>query len=114
MKNTLKIIGGILLFFVVIIGLSYGLGWNKVLFTKTVGKAQQNAEREVFEENKSFVDGKRSTAFKYYHEYQTLPDSTKQSYARTVALEFKDFDEDKYFKGDLRNFIHNCKYKLIE
>ena len=42
-----KIIGYSLLGIVLIIGLTFGLGYLDVIHIKTVGKAKQNAKREV-------------------------------------------------------------------
>ena len=64
---------GVLIFLLVtgvFIGLSYGFGWIGVHQTKTIKKAQQNADREVFEETNSFVKAKRQEAIKYYKEWK--------------------------------------------
>jgi hypothetical protein len=109
--KVLKIVGSVILFFTILIGLSYAFGWNKVFYTKTVGKAQQNAEREVYEETQSRVDGMRQNALKYYGEYQRAKDEeTKRGIKNLVKMSFAEFDEDKYFSGELKNFVHNCKY----
>jgi len=109
----MKIWHGILIFVFVLsalVGMSYGLGWIGVHQTKTIGKAKQNAQREVFEQTQSFVEGKRQSALKYYKEYQSLNENQKTALKNIIAQDFANFDEDKYLTGDLRNFIHNCKY----
>ena len=63
--NTLKIVGLSLLCLVVIIALKFAFGWVDVGYTKTVGKAQENARREVFEQSQSYVEGKRQELTKY-------------------------------------------------
>lgn len=110
MKNWLI---GILLSVIIIgslIGLSYGLGWIGVHQTKTIYKAKENAKREVFEQTQSYVEGKRQAALKYYKEYQQADESNKQGLKNIISQDFANFDEDKYLTGELRNFIHNCKY----
>ena len=37
--------------------LSFSFGWFGVGYTKTVGKAQRNAETEVFKNSQTYVDG---------------------------------------------------------
>lgn len=110
----MKIWQGILIFIFVIaalIGMSYGFGWIGVHQTKTIGKAKQNAKREVFEQSQSYVEGKRQEALKLYKEYNKLTDyAEKQSFKTIVSNSFANFDEDKYLTGELRNFIHNMKY----
>ena len=62
MKQVFAGIGIFLAILIVSIGLGYVFGWNDVFYTKTVGKAKQNAERTVFEETQSYVEGKRQEA----------------------------------------------------
>ena len=90
--------------------LDFGTGYLGVLKTKTVGKAQQNAEREVFEESQSYVEGKRQAAIKYYKEYRLATNEQKQSLEFIIAQDFANFDEDKYLSGELKAFIKKCKY----
>jgi len=100
---TILVIGGL-------IGLSYAFGWIGVHQTKTIYKAKENAKREVFEQTQSYVEGKRQSALKYYQEYQKADESQKQGLKSIVSQDFANFDEDKYLTGELRNFIHGCKY----
>lgn len=110
MKNWLIGIGITLLVIGGLVGLSYGFGWIGVHQTKTIGKAQQNAKREVFEQTQSYVEGKRQAALKYYKEYQQADENGKVGLKSIIAQDFANFDEDKYLTNELRNFIHNCKY----
>ena len=105
-KIVLLIIGAIVL----LIALDFGFGFLGVFKTKTVGKAQQNVQREVFEQTQSYVEGKRQIALKYYKEYLQADDDSKKALKSIVSQDFANFDEDKYLTGELRNFIHNCKY----
>jgi hypothetical protein len=100
---TILVIGGL-------IGLSYAFGWVGVHQTKTIYKAKENAKREVFEQTQSYVEGKRQSALKYYQEYQKANESQKQGLKSIISQDFANFDEDKYLTGELRNFIHGCKY----
>jgi len=111
MKDVLiKIIIGLLII-TILIGLSYAFGWIGVHQTKTIIKAQENASREVFEQTQSYVEGKRQAALKYYKEYQQADKNQKLGLKNIISQDFANFDEDKYLTGDLRNFIHDCKYK---
>ena len=100
---TILVTGGL-------IGLSYAFGWIGVHQTKTIYKAKENAKREVFEQTQSYVEGKRQSALKYYQEYQKADESQKQGLKSIISQDFASFDEDKYLTGELRNFIHGCKY----
>lgn len=98
----LLVIGGL-------VGLSYGFGWIGVHQTKTIGKAQKNAEREVFEQTQSYIEGKRQEALKFYREYQTANEVEKAAIKEMVAHSFAQFDENK-LDGKVKSFVYNCKY----
>lgn len=103
---------GLLIFIGIIsagIGLSYGFGWIGVHQTKTIGKAQQNAEREVFEQTQSYVDGKRQSAIKLYKEWLHADESTKRSIEQIVSMEFATFDE-SVLEPRVSAFISRYKY----
>ena len=94
---------------ILVIGLSYGMGWYKVFYTKTVGKEQKNADREVYEETQSYVEGKRQEAAKYYREYNLSEEDEKKAISEVVANSFANFDEDK-LNPELKDFVKKCKY----
>jgi flagellin-like protein len=96
---------------VVLIAVIFVLGYTGVFFTKTVGKAQQNANREVFEQTQSYVEGKRQEAVKYYKEWLQAKDvESKKTIESLVSHSFANFDETK-LDGQLQTFVYNCKYK---
>jgi len=107
--NTLKIVGLSLLGLVVIIALNFAFGWVDVGYTKTVGKAKENARREVFEQSQSYVEGKRQELTKYRLEYQRTKDSTeKEAIRQTILQSFANFDEKK-LPYDLLQFLQDIK-----
>lgn len=109
MKNVFKIIGGVILAAVVIVGLGYGFGWIGVHQTKTIGKAHKNAQREVYEQTQSYVQGKKQEALKFYKEYQSADPESKQAIKQMASHSFSEFDETK-LDGRVRSFIEMCKY----
>lgn len=86
-----------------------GTGWFGVYKTKTVEKAQKDAEREVFEETQSYVEAKRQEALKFYQEYQKADHSEKLGIKQMVSHSFANFDEEK-LNEPLRSFVRDCKY----
>lgn len=112
MKDTGKVIAIVLIAAVLFGGLTYGFGWFGVGYTKTVGKDQQNANREVFEETNSFTKGKRQEIIKYYKEWneaETLED--KKAIETIVSMSLSDFDEDRFITdAKLLSWIKNVKY----
>jgi predicted PurR-regulated permease PerM len=109
MKNWLIGIVISLLIISILIGLSYGFGWIGVHQTKTIGKEQENANREVFEQTQSYIEGKRQEALKFYQEYQKSNDEQKESIKQMVSHSFANFDENR-LNQPLRKFVHDCKY----
>jgi len=112
MKDIFKIIGISILVISLFVGLSYGFGWIRVHQTKTIKKAQQNAERVVYENTNSFTKAKRQEAIKLYKEWKeckTIED--KKAIETIIQMDFADFDEDKYIRNPkLLNFIKKAKY----
>lgn len=110
MKSAVKYIGIGLAVVAVIIALAFTFGWAGVGFTKTVGKAQQDARREVFEHSQSYVEGKRQEALKYRLEYTRADsDADRRAIQSTIVMAFANFDEN-LLDGELRTFIHRMKY----
>ena len=96
------------LFLSMMCALGYGLEWFQVGSIATVGKAKENARRDVFENTQSYVDGKRQEALKFYQEYKKTDD--KLAVKSLVNLSFATFDENK-LPEPLRGFIYECKYQ---
>jgi uncharacterized protein (DUF4213/DUF364 family) len=94
----------------ILIALSFGLGWTNVFYTKTVGKAQQNAERSVFEQTQSYVEAKRQELIKLHHEWILANESDKIAIESIVRQSFANFDDSKIIDPELRNFLRNIKY----
>ena len=95
----------------VIMGLSYAFGWNGVVYTKTVGKAQQNANREVYEQTQSYVEGKRQELIKLHHEWKNADKQSKEAIEATIRLSFANFDETKLVDTpELYGFLRQIKY----
>lgn len=92
------------------IALSFGLGYTDVFYTKTVGKAQQNANREVFEQTQSYVEGKRQELIKLHHEWVQASDEDKKPIEGLIRQSFANFDENKIVEPDLYDFLKRVKY----
>lgn len=110
--RTAKVIGLVILGIVILVGLVIGGGWLKVYLTGSVGAAQQDVEREVFENTNSFVKAKRQDATKSYKEY-LLADTEKERKAIEIyiSMSLADFDEDKYIdNAKLLSWIKQMKY----
>lgn len=112
MKDTFKFIVLGILIIGLLIGLSYGIGWIGIHQTKTIGKAIQNADREVYEETNSFTKGKRQEIIKCYKEWneaETIED--KKAIETILSMSLADFDEDRFITNPkLLNWVKMIKY----
>ena len=107
--NILKGIGAGLLVIGLIMALSYGFGWFGVGYTKTVGKAQQNAETEVFKQSQSYIDGKNQELSKLQLEYKLAKaDDEKAAIKATILHSFAGVDEN-ILSEDLRAFLDKLR-----
>lgn len=110
--KTWKIILYLILAITVVVGLSFGTGMIDVLYTKTVGKAKQNATTEVYEESNAFTKAKRMEAIKLFKEYNECETDEERRAIETVAsMSFADFNEDKHITNyQLLTWIKQVKY----
>ncbi len=111
MKQTFAIIGIFILGIAAFIGLGFGMGWINVGYTNTVGKAQQNAERHVFEQTQSYVEGKRQELVNRHHEWVTASKDDKAAIEANVRQSFANFDKNKIEDIDMAAFLQECMNK---
>jgi hypothetical protein len=111
MKNGLKVFLGVVAFIVIMLALSWGLGWFDVFTTKTVGKAKENAKTEMLENTQGYVRGMRETLAKYHHEWLNATADNKIAIESVVRHEFANFDGDTYLTGDLFEFYKTVMNK---
>lgn len=106
MRGFLIVIGVIIL----MVALYFGLGYLGVFGTKTFGKAQKNADREVYEQSQSYVEGKRQELIKLHHEWTKADDNDKAAIEATIRMSFANFDENKIEQPELQAFLKKIKY----
>ena len=87
-------------------GIDLATGWFGVYYTKTVGKAQENANREVFKQTQSYNDGMAQELVKIKTEYDQAKDSTdKKALVFRVQHDYANFDESKLESESLRSWL---------
>jgi len=109
MKDVFKGLGILAVLVIIIMGLSLAFGWFDVGYTKTVGKAKQNAETEVFYETQAFVDAKNQEAAKLYREYMRGDEDDKEIIMNQASHTFSSVKVDEIIRDDdIKTFINNC------
>lgn len=118
MKNFLI---GLLIIIIVVggsIGLAFGMGWINVGYTNTVGIAQANADRNVFEHNKAHIEGMSKDLAKYKYDFDTEKDVVnKKAIVQLIQHQFADFNPTQIENYNLRYFLEdvmNGKYNNLE
>lgn len=84
-------------------------GVGGVAYTKTIGKAQKNAEREVFKETVAYTEQETSFLAKSYKEYNDAEtDSDKNAIMEYVIMRYPNLDIDSIDNDTLRQFYVKC------
>jgi hypothetical protein len=105
-RKLYKIALGILILLIVLFVLeSIGIEWTKYFSIK-----RKNADREVFEQTKSYVHSKIQDLAKYYKEYtQAVNQDEKDALASVIQIQFAEFDADKISNKKLKAFLVNIR-----
>ncbi|HEX3017921.1 MAG TPA: hypothetical protein VHP31_08730 [Caproicibacter sp.] len=74
MKKVLCIVLSTFVVIAACIGIAFGCGWLNVGYTKTISKAQTNAENQVFHQTQAYIDGAVSDIAKVKLEYEQAKD----------------------------------------
>jgi len=95
-------VGVVILFFVI----DYtGLMWESF-----IGPKREDVRREIFEETKSYNEGKEQDLLNFRLEYmQAETDVEREAIASTIRMMFADYDENK-LSSELRSFLKEIKY----
>lgn len=94
-----KIILGFILILIIGLALSWGMGWWGIFYKKTVGAADRDADREVFENTRSYNQGKVQELAKIKAEYDRASEEDKPALAATIRHRFADYDADRLPNG---------------
>lgn len=101
-KTGIRVVIAILL--LVIIGGLFGVG-----YTLTIGKAQKNAEREVFKTSVAYTEQAASFLAKSYQEYnEAESDADKDTVMEYVIMRYPNLDTDSIDNDTLKQFYIKC------
>jgi hypothetical protein len=80
---------------------------------KLWGVRKANAQREVFEQTQSYIEGKRQELIKLHHEWINANSDSKISIEATIRMCFSNFNEDKYLQNypELHSFLKSIKLR---
>ncbi len=115
----MKVVGGILaglisivLLFVFLGALGLGGRYVNMKVEGWFAPQEQNIKREVFENTKSYNEGKEQELVKYKFEYDKAKakkdEATVKAIKSAVRTAFADYEEDR-LSPELRDFVNQCK-----
>ena len=88
--------------------LMYAGGFG-VFYTKTIGRAQKNADREVVKESLAYNEQAAQFLAKSYKEYNDAKDiAEKNSIKEYVAMKYPNLDISKIDNDKLKSFYLSC------
>lgn len=95
--------------FVIVLVLTLLGGISGVIFTRTIGKAKVDAEREVFKSSVAYNEQASSFLAKSYNEYIKAESETdKKAVMEYVVMRYPNLDVDKIDNDTLQKFYIKC------
>lgn len=92
-----------------ILAVVFVLGAAGVVYTQTIGKAQKNAEREVFKDSVAYTEQAASFLAKSYKEYNDADsEQDKDAVMEYIVLRYPNLDTDSIDNSTLRQFYIKC------
>ena len=89
---------------IIVLGGIIGVG-----YTSTIGKAQKNAEREVFKDSVAYTEQAASFLAKSYKEYNDAKsDKDKDAVMEYVIMRYPNIDTDSIDNDILKQFYMKC------
>lgn len=84
-------------------------GIGGVVYTRTIGKAQKNAEREVFKDSVAYTEQAASFLAKSYKEYNDAEtDADKKTIMEYVIMRYPNLDTNSIDNNTLKQFYNKC------
>jgi hypothetical protein len=106
LTDNQKIGGVVVLGIIALISLTFIFGWFGVGYTATVGKAQQNAETDVYYSSQAYIDGVAHDLGDLRLQYNTAKSSDEKSAIKsTIAHRYANFDKTKLRDAELQDFL---------
>lgn len=106
MKQICKNIAivALIIFSVVVIAI------GSIIYTRTLGVAAKDAQREAFKATSTYNEGMLDDLAKYQYEFNTAEaDVERSAIAQLVVSRFANFDESRIENDDLKQFLEDCR-----
>lgn len=106
----MKYIGLAIIGIIALIVISLATDYGSMRWERFIAPKKENVRREVFEQTKSYNQGKQQELVQMLHEYNmSKNDDDKLAIMATVRQRFADYDEN-LLSPELYAFVKKCKY----
>jgi hypothetical protein len=91
---------------VILVGIMFSTGALNILYKNTIGVKTESANRNIYKENKSHVEGMVKDLSSYKMQYElTYNEKEKQAIRSRIINDFANFDLNKIDNVGLQNFL---------
>jgi hypothetical protein len=110
MKNFIEAYFKTIIWIIAVLTIFVGLSFVELYYKGYFGVKDANIEREIFENNESYIRGKVNDLARYKNEYEQNDTQTgKNSIKQRIINEFANFDINKLQSSNLRSFLERMR-----
>lgn len=110
MKKVSGYVLGVIVALLLIVIITASFGGIDLGYTSFFGVKKANAERQVYKESKTYIEGMASDLAKYRMELQTEKDKTaKKAIVDLIVSKYADFDSSKLSDTGLQQFLKDIR-----
>lgn len=83
---------------------------SSIIYTRTLGVAAKDAQREAFKATSTYNEGMLDDLAKYQYEFNIAEDDVERSaIAQLVVSRYANFDESRIENDNLKQFLEDCR-----
>jgi hypothetical protein len=110
MRDNLAVVGAIVLLVVSVVALTFGVSALGLVHLSFFGPKYQEAERKIYEETPSYVQGKEQTLAELRLEYRKAKTAGERSNIKSMIInEAATMDLDQLKDSSLRRFVRTLR-----
>lgn len=114
-KDWMKVVGGVLLFLVVVLGATWVIQGNDFFMYKVFGIRYENTRREIFEHSRAFNQGMVQELENMQFEYVKASEAHKAALADIILHRASGYNlDDPIVPSSLRQFVNKLKRERAE
>lgn len=109
MRERMSDVSAALISVVIVAAIIIVTSLGGIVWTRTIGVAQKDAEREAYKATITYNEGMLDDLAKYKFQYDSAEDDVERAaIAELVRNRFANFDKSRIENQDLINFLEDC------